>query len=429
MKKTIQLLFSLFLAISACYAQESDDMVAQPTHVIGRSFNAAGEITRELESDFTYLEDGKLLQYEFPEYAIFANYSYDGDYLTQERIIHGGGEHPYYETNLFAYENGNIQTVSHLMDNMGVSQYWVYGYYDDGRLERIDYRADDEDVFHTHWLYDYEDGGKTVVESYYTSWEIQGLLLRKKTTSRYDDSYVITSALVEDYTEAGELTSATLTHYHYTDSGLNEETVVQTLENETWVNTSITRYVRDEGDQLVEQLRGSWDGEVGDWNFTRRITFDTSEDGKTYTVSFYKKSGDAWVWDVFNRQTVLFGSFLKAQQRMINYMVYEEMNGQGNVNQIEFTLESTKEPVYLDVEDGDKTFVRAYPNPGNDQLCIDAPVEKALIRIYDTQGKLVHEQPFNYSATIHADSWAKGIYVWEIWDGFCKAACGKWIKK
>ena len=429
MKKTMQVLISLVLAISTCYAQETDNMVAQPTHVIGRCFNAAGDITRELESDFTYLEDGKLLQYEFPEYAIFANYSYDGDYLTQERIIHAGGEHPFYETNLFTYENGNIQTMSHLLDNMGASRYWVYSYYDDGRLERIDYRADDEDVFHTHWLYNYEDGGKTVVESYYTSWEIQGLLLRKKTTSRYDDSYVLTSDLVENYNEAGEMTSSTLTQYHYTDSGLNEETVVQTLENEAWVNTSITRYVRNEEGQLIEQLRGSWDGEAGDWNFTRRIVFDTSEDGKTYTVSFYKKSGEAWVWDVFNRQTVLFGNFLKAQQRMINYMVYEELNGQGNVNQIECTMEYTKEPIYLDTEDNEGWTVCIYPNPGSEQMRIEAPFGKATLRVYDMQGKLVHAQPFNYSTVIHANGWAKGIYVWEIWDGLGKSASGKWIKE
>ena len=312
---------------------------------------------------------------------------------------------------------------------MGSSKYWVYGYYDDGRLKRIDYREDDEDDFHNHWLYDYGDDGKTVTESYYTSWVTQGMLLREKTTSRYDDDYRLVSDLVENYNEAGEPTSTTRTHYSYTAGGMNEETVVQTFDGEAWVNTSITRYVRNDEGQLVAQLRGSWNDEAGDWDISRRITFDTSEDGKTYTVSFYKKSGDAWVWDVFNHQTILFGNILKAQQRMLDYLVYDYANGQGNVNQIEFTMEYTQEPVYLVTTENEGLSVRAYPNPGNDRLNVEAPVEKTVIKFYDLQGRLVHAQPFSLSATIHTDSWAEGIYVWEIWDGFNKAASGKWVKK
>ena len=63
-----------------------------------------------------------------------------------------------------------------------------------------------------------------------------------------------------------------------------------------------------------------------------------AEDNDTYTVSFYKRSGDLWVWDVFKGQTVLFGDYLKPQQRMLSYMYYDQMVGFGNVNQLEFTL-------------------------------------------------------------------------------------------
>jgi len=363
MKKSLLLLFVASMTFGMGYAQKMDDVVFQPTHVVGRSFNESGVVTRELVSDFSYLEDGKLSHYDFPEYAITANYTYSGDYINQENIFHQGGHPLFSETNLFTYENGQVKTISHLMSQMGVSQYWVFSYYDDGRLERKDQREDDED-FHMHWLYEYENDGKTVIESYYTSWVSQGMLLRKRTTSTYDDNYVLLTEFIENYNEGGDLTSTSQIRYGYTPGGLLEDSYTQVLIDGVWVNDRITHYTYDNADGLVEQLDGVWDADNNEWDYTKKITFDTSEDGQTYTVSFYKKVDGEWVWDVFDYQTVLFGSHLQAQQRMLGYMVYEDMNGYGNVNQFEFTMSYTTEPIYLyvdEVEGNEVCFV--HPNP------------------------------------------------------------------
>ena len=429
MKKSFLTLISAFVALGMGYAQSLDGTIYQPTHVIGRRINASGEITKELLSDFSYLENGKLLRYEFPEYAVTAGYVYSGDYLMEENIFHQGGHPLFYETNLYTYENGQLKTLSHLLSQMGSSVYFVYDYYDDGRLARKDKKYDDDDDYHMHWLYEYEDEGKTVVESYYTSWVSQGMLLRQKTTKQYDDSFVLISSYTENYNESSELTSTEQTNYTYTPSGMLEKAITQTLTDGVWVNNAITQYAYDGADRIAEQLSGTWDAENNDWFFNRKITFETLEDELTYTVSFYKKNQDDWVWDTFNNQTVLFGSNLKAQQRALIYMVYEEMNGHGNINQLVFTLEEMNDPVYLGADENNHTKCCVYPNPGMGSMTVEAPVENAVIRFYNLQGQLMLARPFDFSTEISAESWPSGMYLWEIWHDSQKEACGKWVKE
>ena len=410
MKRITLVLLGLITAFSVCCAQETDEWVSQPTRVVGRSFNADGEITKELVSEFSYLESGKLFRYDFPGYYLTAGFSYIGNYLAEESVLHNGFEHGFFERAAYTYENGRLKTKSHV-EGDSYYQEWVYSYYDDGRLERIDYSEDYGDCFQ-YWHYDYEDNGHTVIESYYSKWWSLGWVLMEKTTSHYDNSFNLASELFEKYNQNGELLLNTKTDYSYTEDGLLEEFVTQQLDNGTWVNTAIQRHVRDDAGKLVERLDGSWDTESGEWHYSNRITFETSEDGETYTVSFYKKSGDSWVWDVFHRQTVLFGDFLKPQQRMLSYMYYEAAFGHGNINQLEFTLEQTKEPVYLDTEDNAEWCIRTCPNPVTDELKLVCPsdMKPSKVEFYDLEGRLILSQHTNLEQ-ISTKSLTPGIYV------------------
>ena len=370
MKKSI-LSIIMIMAASIGFAQTKDGTMLQPTHVVGKRINAEGVVTKELVSDFSYLDDGKLSSYVFPEYYITASYDYTEDFLTQESISHEGGSHIFTETNIFTYENGQIKTISHLMSQMGTDVFWEYSYYDDGRLKRKDMREEDEDDFYDHWLYEYENEGRTVIETHYTSWVTQGVLVRSRSIRQYDDSFVLLSTNTENYNESGELTSSIQIGYEYTASGLLEVKATQALVEGEWLNTSITRYLYDESDRIMEQLDGSWDTENAEWNYTHRIVFENSDQDQTYTVSFYKKSNGEWVWDVFGyQQTILFGDELKAQQRALEYMVYEPMNGYGNVNQIVFTMEEMNRPVYLSAEEQSGSAISVYPNPSTGLITI-----------------------------------------------------------
>ena len=427
MKKVCYVIIGILLAGTA-NAQVIAESFLQPTHVIGRRINADCEITKELVSDFIYQENGKLMRYEFPEYALNANFYYTFDFLMQESVFHQGG-HPFYETTNFSYENGQVKTIEHLMSQMGYSQYWLYSYYEDGRLKRIDKREDYDEDYRMHWLYEYEDGGTTVIKSYWTSWVSQGLLLRNRTTSQYNDEYILQSSLAESYNVAGELTSTQLTIYTYTLNGMIEKEITQTLTDGEWMNTSIVDYGYDIYNRISERIEGTWNAELGEWVDTKKITFDFSEDGRLYTVSFFKKVNEEWQWDVFNNQTVLFGSELESQQRMIGYMAYEPVNEPGDVNQIEFTLVETNKPNYMGEEENQHLSYGVYPNPGSDKLNVVAPIENSIIRIYNLQGQLIMVRPFDFATEISTEKLSSGIYLWEIWHNTQKQASGKWVKE
>lgn len=74
-------------------------------------------------------------------------------------------------------------------------------------------------------------------------------------------------------------------------------------------------------------------------------------------------------------------------------------------------------------------FATVLPNPGKDELTVKAPVENALIRFYDLQGRLLFVKPFDFNITVNTGDWTQGIYLWEIWNGARKEASGKWIKE
>ena len=92
MKKVILSLAICLLAMNVGFAQYE---FAQPTHVVGKRINAAGEVTRILESDFSYNEDGKVIGYTFPDYHLTGGYVYRNDYLLGEGFTHASG-HPYF---------------------------------------------------------------------------------------------------------------------------------------------------------------------------------------------------------------------------------------------------------------------------------------------------------------------------------------------
>jgi len=363
MKKHLSLLMVLALAAATGFAQIAEDTIYQPTHVVARRIDDAGQTTNEITFDYSYDNAGRLSFYECPDYQLTRSLSYSNNFLMQENILHNAGEHPLYETVNYTYENGLLTSMSQLVSNMGTSQYWIFSYYDDGKLKRKDHKDEVDDDYHEHWMYEYGEDGKTVVESYWTSWLNQGMLLRKKSTSQFDESYNLVSKHDISYDTEGNTTNESLTTYTYTPTGnIAKETTQKPTEGE-WGNSSIVTYEYDDQDHLTTKLNGTWNQESGEWNFTRKTTFDLNEEEGLYTVSFYKKQNGNWVWDVFNNQTILFGNNLKNQQKFLIYMVYAPFQEPANINQFEFTLAQTEVPTYEDVEDNKFEACHVHPNP------------------------------------------------------------------
>ena len=362
--------------MNVCFAQYGDGFFAQPTHVVGKRINAAGEVTRTLESDFSYNELGKVVSFVFPQYSLSSAFLYDDDFLLQEGTKHlgygGYGTGPYiYEFIEYSYNDGKVKHIRHSWSEMNAPENWEYSYDEYGRLKQKDYDEGYDEYYHEHYIYDYENEGKTKTESYCTSWVSQGWKLRKKTINQYDDDFHLISVHTQSFNLEGEVTGTTLVTYTYTPSGKEESQIKQTLVEEEWRNTSIQRYIYDEQDRVIERQNGSWSAENDDWNINKKITFayEPQEEGLTYIVSFYKKSGEEWVWDVFSNQTILFGSQLKLQQKTLRFYVSEGANGAGRINQFEITFSVTPEPVYQDIEENE-ALVSVYPNPTTGQVTI-----------------------------------------------------------
>lgn len=412
-------------------AQPLRDVIAQPSHFVGRRINASGVITREYEGSFWYYTEGKLHGFTVPDYHLTAWYYYTDDYLTHEAILHDGGYPQFGEYLSYYYDEGRIETIRHEWDAMNSDEYWHYTYDDYGRLIRKDYGESQSSIYE-YFEYAYENGGKTRIESDFVRILQENMFVwavRRTKTYQYSDDYLLLSVRTDTYNDDGEVTQSKLLTYSYTPTGKTEEQIEQTLVEEEWVNTSIMRYVYDDFGHVTEQQNGTWSQDNGDWNINKKIVFETNNDDLTYTVSFYKKSGDEWTWDVFANQTLFFESVLKEQQRALGYFVYEDMNGSGNINQFVFNMEYTETPIYLSAQEDKGQCCYVFPNPGNDITHITAPVENAVVRFFDFQGRLIQAKPFDFSTSISTSGWAAGIYYWEVWNGAQKEASGKWVKE
>ena len=434
MKKSLLTLILCIAALGAGYAQFTDGTVLQPTSVTAKRFDASGQLIKEMNSIYTYGEDGKLTHYDLPDHGLHSTYSYNGDLLMQEFTNHNGGHPLYYESFDYTYENYRVKTKAHLWGAMNANEYWLYSYDEMGRLERMDYKYGYSDEFHMHYLYEYEDEGKTMIENYWTSWVTQGMLLRKKTTSHYDEAYNLIDKTVESYNEEGELTQTTLTTYTYTPSGKVESEVTQTLTEGEWVNTGIVRYVYGDNDRVTEWQVGTWSEELNDWELTKRATYELDEEALTYTVSFYKKNGEEWGWDAYyfylnDAQPVFFDPYLQEPEHALRFYGYDDLFDCEYIGQFVFTLVETNQPTYEGTEESQGLTAGIYPNPGSASVRIESPNENAGVRVYDLQGKLVAARMFSFSTDIDTENWPKGIYVWEIGHGNQKTASGKWVKE
>lgn len=428
MNKSLFILVIGLLMAGTAYAQLLDDTIAQPNHVMGKMINESGEVTNTYEADFGYNSENMLTSFDHPAFNLRSQLFYTNHYLTFVHTIYSYLEERYDVSQEFVYENELLQIerlieIEYTYDNRD----YVYTYYTYNESGRLEQKEDSVGFGLRHrWCYEYENDGKSVIVTYLS--KFNGYYhLETVSTYHYDDDYMLQEVLVEDYcdhannhheTEPVEITKST---YSYTEEGKVSTEIGQTLIDSIWVNTKIHNNIYDESGAIAEQQDGAWSDELGDWNITEKVIHEFSRTNMTYMVSFYKKSGDSWVRDIFRKQTLFFEPELQWQQKeMLNFF---------SVNQLEFSMTYTDFPPYLSVDEGQSQEINVYPNPGKEELKIVAPIENAVIRFYDLQGRKVAVLPFDFTTTINTNEWVSGTYIWEIWHNTQKEARGKWIKE
>ena len=427
MKKTILTTIICIVATSMGYAQFSKDIVLQPTSVVAKCFDESGQLIKEMQSTYTYQEDGKLIRYDMPDHSLWSTYSYYDNLLMTESTSHGGGHPQYFESFNYTYENEQVKTKSHLYDAMESSEYWMYSYNEEGRLERTDYKDEYDDDYHRHWLYEYENEGKTKIESYYSSY--QGFVLVMRTAYEYDEAFNLLSAFREKYNASGEPTQTTLTTHSYTPSGEKAAEVTQTLIDGEWVNTSIIRYVYDENDRVTERQVGVWSNETSDWYLTNRITYVLNEEEMTLTVSFYKKENEEWEWDNYHSQPVFYVPYLTEQQHALRFFAYDPMFESENISQFVFTLDAMNKPTYVVAEKRENLHCTIHPNPTNGMVTV-AGTNLSQAMVVNSLGQCVATaQGEGGSLTVDISGLPAGIYFVNITDSEGRKCVRKVVKE
>ena len=427
-----KLLFTIaLLALSTlASARPEGDTITQPILVVGRQLDGNGNVIAQYNLDFSYNLDGTLKEFNFP-HREKTRYHYYGDSIYYEETLNY--KFTYWgEDNYWYYDkSGKLERMEHLwQNNYFESEYFNYYYDEHDRLVRKDWGLYPSPLL-TYWTWEYSEDGREVTEYYWT----RGGTLMNRYTYLYDDVHTLLSKQVDKY-DSGALSWTNLTTYSYTPSGKLESEVKRNLTDGQWVNYTIVNYVYDDKDRVTEISKGSWSEEEQSWHFTKREVLEYNEEEMKTTISFLKLAGDQWVRDNYSSDEPIFFDppMNTVHQRAMRFLgnsfyLADGVDPIDPVNQLEVTCAFTGIPNYMDVPQASKTDVAVYPNPDREEVTVRANTERAVVRFYDQQGRLLVSKPFDFSTTVGTGNWTPGLYIWEVWHDTQREASGKWIKK
>lgn len=70
--------------------------------------------------------------------------------------------------------------------------------------------------------------------------------------------------------------------------------------------------------------------------------------------------------------------------------------------------------------------VNLFPNPASSSVnFLVSGAETSTLRVFDLQGRLVHQQPLGGEASIDVNAWSNGLYVWQVSDPTGQVQRGK----
>ena len=293
------------------------DSIAIPDHVIGQKLNIFDEVTYEYPSDFIYNDNGILRYYQFPGQCQ-STYTFTKFPNMPSYIYISLGNHPSSEEFVFNYDS--FDKIIHSRDVWSdVYDNKYYDYYYDNNHKLIKKEYSDDDGIYSRYIYSYENGNRTRIDSIFSG-GYNNLRLYYITTNHYNARQQVLTAQTDSYNASGEMTASSLKTYSYTANHKTDSIITQSLSNYTWVNSAVAHYVYDDKNRVVEYQTGSWVADSNAWNITKKILYNFDDDEQVLTVTFRKKNDEGeWVRDVFNGQTVFYDSKLYEWQRALRY--------------------------------------------------------------------------------------------------------------
>ena len=321
------------------------DSIGYPDHIVARKYNNTGQVTDEYVSDFSYDQNGVLNRYYFPGYrnCYFSFFEYPSK--PSSITIYFVGSHPETtETLNFTYEDDH--QIRHCDHYRGTDYYDELNnhddyYYNNHRLFLKESSWTDEDgVTHisSRIKYSYENGNRTRIDSTYAG----TTKLSSVTTNHYNERQQILTSQTDTYDNTGTvITSRSSKTYTYTDSNKTDNIITQILNEGEWVNSSITHYIYDFKNRVIEYQTGSWLAENSEWDIAKKTLYDFDDEAQKVTISFRKKNNDEWEWDVFSGQSLFNDPQLYEWQRQLkdSYPSYYYPVNQFEINMHYNTIE------------------------------------------------------------------------------------------
>ena len=322
------------------------DSIGYPNRVVGRKINSSNVVTNEYISNFSYNQDGILEHYQFADAHLYTSFSFSEFPSMPTRVFSsiGWGKDvlgekltldPPITTELHTFTYEDDHQVRHSDHYKGNDDYDLFNYhydyyYANHKLSQKDYSSTEggNTVIQQRTLYSYDNGFKTRIDSAFSG----TTRLSSVTINQYDDVHKILSSHTTNYNASGDITSQTQKTYTYTVNNKTDSVITQSLNNNEWVNSGIAHYVYDFKNRVVEYQTGSWSAENSEWNINKKVLYDFDDEFLKETISFKKKEGNEWVWDVFSGQSLFNDSQLYEYQRQLSWY------GSYQVNQFEISL-------------------------------------------------------------------------------------------
>jgi phosphatidylserine/phosphatidylglycerophosphate/cardiolipin synthase-like enzyme len=190
--------------------------------------------------------------------------------------------------------------------------------------------------------------------------------------------------------------------------------VAYAIRNMKWNNTSAVMYA------LYDDTTGS----SASWNIVKPALTTTAMEDK-YSWILHHKYVIIDQNDVANDPLVWTGSHnwstAADTKNDENTLVIHDQNTANQYYQelIQRIRDNNVTPILTSVANkGSKLVATVYPNPANDVINIQLlNNESATLKIYNTNGTLVHTALASNSAAINVSTWAKGMYVLQVVQG------------
>ena len=375
--------------------------------------------------NFSYLPNGKIHQiqqyvssngstwgqayrntYEYDDFGRMASYTVDCKW--------SDGHWQWYNINEFTYDSLDRVIVNHYTSWSGAGyadshNEYQYEYDDEGHLICKAYYMfgvnGQTDMYFHRWLYNYKNG-KMENKCYQRYYSNTGWLNYDLYLYNYEDDEVF-SVLHQISASDSLWHDFENTVYEYANNGATTYITTQ-IWNGDWVNKCRTTKYHNENGTLIQELYQEWENDG--W-VNKRVC--------DYTLDDYGNCIEGR-WKGF-----VNGEWVDSDS---NYPLLVQYNNGESILSETVNSYQAKYSYYIEIDESSSLQIKAFPNPGTNQLTIQTDTPCAEVTVCDLTGRQVFSQTMS-EATIHinTESWPAGVYFWKTYNS-SSTFSGKWIK-